>query len=641
MSPAALRPWLWPSAAAALFGALWAAGRTVYWGDLTYIHYPWRALAAQELAVGRPPLWNPYVYLGMPLAGQMQGAAWYPGTVPFYLFGFETSLALYLAVHFGLAGLLAYLWLRRVGLGGPAALGGAAVYAGCGLLASRVVFLNHLSTLALLPGLLLFARHPWLIGLTAALAFLSGYPLMLAGGAAAAFLLTWALGRTRPRVADWAAGAALALALCALLLLPAIELAAGSHRGAGMPLSEILEFALEPRDLPGFIAPWLAPAGVDAATQWWRACWFGLAASLAGAFGFARLGPRARWFLAAYALAALALALGASNPLSRWLWETLPPLKLVRDPGNMTYLLLPAAALVVAAGLDRRRYGGALAALIAAELLVYGLLSQPTAPRPFFTDAGPLARTLQRELRGERYLLSPKALEWTRGRGATAEEAAVDLKRRFYGLTNVPFRVASATGFGEPLVPQPNYAVMDFLYTRSSMEAAAAFLPWVGARLLLTGEPYPEGSLRYLGRALWHGYASRAHVGGAFWLPEDEGSRIPADLNVELPSLDRALPVRLYRSAAWVRAQGNTPEGWLYLAEPRTAGWEARLDGAVIATEPAFGAFQKLRVPEGDWTLDLRYRPGSWRIGLLITALAVLASAAYWYNRARKSHPAA
>src|SRR5579863_7515099 len=93
--------------------SLWLAGRSLFWGDLTYLHHPWRSLAAEMLQAGRLPPWDPYAYLGMPLAAEMQCAVWYPGTLPFHLYSFATGLALYHATHFALAGLFAFLWLRR------------------------------------------------------------------------------------------------------------------------------------------------------------------------------------------------------------------------------------------------------------------------------------------------------------------------------------------------------------------------------------------------------------------------------------------------------------------------------------------------------------------------------------------------
>ncbi|MBI4423314.1 MAG: hypothetical protein HY554_06285 [Elusimicrobia bacterium] len=637
LRPADARPWALPLLACAFFALLWLAGRTVFWGDLTYIHHPWRAAAADQLARGSLPLWNPWLYLGMPLAAQMQGAVWYPGTVPFHLLRFETAVALYHGAHYALAGLFAFLWLRRGGLGAASCLAGAALFMANGVLASRIPYLNHLSTLALFPALLLFAHRPAALGLTAALAFLSGYPLMLGGGAVAAFGLTWLVERRAPRPLAWLAAVGLAAGLSALQLLPAAELAAGSKRGAGLGSAEVLEFGLEPGDLPGFVAPWLAPGGLSAEVFWWRSCWLGLAASLACLAAFPRLRPRLGWALAAYLGGVGLLALGGSNPVSRWLWEHFPPLRFVRYPGNTTYLLLPAAALLAAAGLARRRWAALGAALIAAELGAYAFLSQPLVPRGFFGDAGPLVRALQAGNQGHRYLLSPQALEWHRGAGAAPALAAADLKHRLYGLTNAPFRLEAVANFGEPLVPQPNYDVMDFLYTRAGVSDAAAYLPWVDAPLLLTRDPHPAGPLRYLGRRLWHGYRLEGPSSRAYWLPLEDGARIPEGLApaAELPPLARARPLALERDgeSRW-RLRGDTPAGWVFVSEVRYPGWKAWLDGRPAATEPAWRAFQKVRVPEGRWELAFRYAPASWAAGLAATLAVLCACAAYWYNAA-------
>lgn len=637
LKPIDARPWLWPAAAAAFFGALWLTGVTVFWGDLTYIHHPWRTLAAQELTRGRLALWNPYAYLGMPLAAQMQSAVWYPGTIPFYVLPFEGALALFHAAHYGLAALLTFLWLRRGGLSGPAALGGAALYAASGFLASRVPFLNILSTLALAPALLLFSGSAWLIGLVSALAFLSGYPQILAGSAAAAFAVSWAVERKPPRAPAWAAGAGLAVGLAGLLFLPAAELAAGSRRGAGIPLSEMLTFSFTPRDLGGLVAPWLGLAGFDGAVNWWKTCWLGAAGTLAALAGLYRMRGRRRALLALYALLVGALVLGGSNPLSSALWEHAPGLRFVRYPGNTAYLWLPAAAVAAAAGLQGARWAGPWAALILVELGVYAALSQPVVRRPFFADPGPLVGALPGPLGSHRYLLSPLALESHTGRGEDLQAASLDLKHRLYGLTNMPYRLSAVANFGEPLVPQPSYEVMDFLYTRSGLSDAAQYMPWVDARVLLASERRPEGPLRYLGPRLWHGYVSPARFGRALWFPEREGAAIPAGLTAasELPGLDGSRPVETRADGDRVRVSGDTPSGWVYLSEPRLPGWSAWLDGRRVETQPAWRAFQKLRVPEGRWRLTLRYDPASWRLGLLVTLLVTTASLAYWYNRLR------
>jgi len=88
-------------------------------GDFTHQYYPLRAWAAEEMAQGRFPLWNPYVYGGQPGLADSQVAALYPinaltvlllGGRPFGLL----ILELQVIFHFCLAALFTYLLARRL-----------------------------------------------------------------------------------------------------------------------------------------------------------------------------------------------------------------------------------------------------------------------------------------------------------------------------------------------------------------------------------------------------------------------------------------------------------------------------------------------------------------------------------------------
>lgn len=614
-------------------------GRSFFWGDLVYLHHPWRALSAQILQQGRLPAWNPYAYLGMPLAAQMQGAAWYPGTLPFYFFPFEPALVLFHAAHFALAGGLAFLWLRREGFGSAAAFAGAAVFAGCGPLTSRVPFLNHLSSLSLLPAFLLFRDDIWLLGLSTALCFLSGYPPILAGGLVASALLSGLLSR-RPSFGRWAMALAWGAGACACLLLPALSLAVGSRRGAGLGLEDTLRFALRPEDWAQWVSPLLlGPGAFSPALLWWKTCYFGFLAWLAALTAFHRLRPMAAALLGVYLLTVGLLVLGGSNPLSLLAWSHLPALHYVRYPGNMSYLAVPAMTLLVAAGLHRRRWAWPCAFAVFLELFAYAYGSHPTAPRPYFTEAGGLVRKLQADEEGHRYLLSPLALQWHRGQGGGREQAFLDLKHRLYGVTNMPYRLAAAANFGEPLVPRASYEFMDFLYSRSGAGEAARLLAWADISVLLTRDPLATGLLPFMGREGWYLYGVPDAVGRALWFPEEVGRDFPAGLSGSgtLPSILSGLPLSWSRPREDAfRASGRTGAGWVFLAEPRISGWRAWLNGRAVSDEPALGAFRKIRVPAGSWRLDFRYMPPAWSLGLCLTLAFLSVSSAYWYNRGRR-----
>ncbi len=88
-------------------------------GDLTGQYYPLHVFAARELMAGRLPLWNPYVYGGQPGLADIQAGVFYPLNLlfaPLVAAPAISWLALEIEIilHFSLASLFTYLFLRRL-----------------------------------------------------------------------------------------------------------------------------------------------------------------------------------------------------------------------------------------------------------------------------------------------------------------------------------------------------------------------------------------------------------------------------------------------------------------------------------------------------------------------------------------------
>lgn len=634
--PAELRALALPAAAAAaLLLPIALGGLTAYWGDLTYLHHPWRASPAQLVQAGRAPLWEPSLYFGLPMLGSMQGGLLYPATAPFYLFGFATAAWLFQAWHLLLAAALSGLWLRALRLPWGACAAGATLYALGGFMAVRLSFLNHLAAAAWMPALLLLFTRPALLACALALLFLAGYPTMVPGACVAAWALAWALrGRGLPPwrrcLLLWAGAGALALALSGAQLLPGLELFSLSRRGEGMPLQEVLTWGFSWADLLQWSSPLLFWSRFRPEVDWTKTVYLGAAGFGLALAGAASLPRRRALALGAWLLLVALLILGGGNPVSAALWSRLKPLHFVRYPGNLAYLAWPAAALLAAAGLRARRWAPWAALALAAELVVLARVATPLAPRALFTTAGPLVPQVERRLSadGTRYLLSPRALEATTGRDV------FDWKARLYGLTNAPYRLRAAANFGEPLVPAPSYALMDAVLSAPGADAAAAWMPWLGASLLLTPEPVSSPRLSPRGSSLWALSETVAPVSTAYLLDAAEAARLAEGPLPPPEAPRRPLPVAWSGDELSVSGAG---EGWLYLAEPRFPGWDVLLYSEhgvkPVSPRPALGAFQLFVVPPGVWTLRLRYDPPSFRLGLLLSVAALLAVGAYWYHR--------
>lgn len=635
-TPVEARALALPAAAVAAFLLPVAfAGQTTFWGDLTYIHQAWRASPAQLVQAGRLPLWEPSLYFGMPMLAPMQGGLLYPATSLFYFFGFSSGVILYQLLHLVLAGVFCALWLRSLRLSWGASAAGAVVFALGGFMVSRLPFLNHLATAAWMPALSLCFSRPLLLAAALALMFLAGYPTTIPGACLSAWALAWALRAPgavpwRRLAAVWAAAAALALALSGAQLLPAVELAALSRR-AGMAAQEIFQWSFAPRDLLQWTSPLLVPwSRFRPEVDWTKCVYLGLFAFAAAVCGAAALPRRRGAALGLWLAFVVALILGNGNPLSAALWKPLAALSFVRYPGNLAYLAWPALAALAAAGLARRRLAPLWALAVAVELVVLARASTPLAPRALFTEPGPLVRALQERLGDTRYLISPRALESSRGADV------LDWKTRLYGLTNAPYRLRAAGNFGEPLVPAPSYAVMDALFSLPGVDAAADWMPWVGASRLLTPEPVASGRFVSEGRSLWEVSALKAPVSLAYRLTVEEGDRVPE--GVALPPFAPGRPLAVSRPREDELTVSGAGEGRVYLAEPAYPGWTAMLSAggsrAPLAPRRALGAFQLYAVPPGEWSLTLRYAPRSLRVGVLLSLVALLALGAYWYHRA-------
>lgn len=628
---------------ALFFAGLRLRGRTLFWGDLLYIHFPWREVCARFAQSGALPLWNPYNYLGMPLAAEMQCAAWSPLTLPFHFLGFASALAVFQSVHFALTAVFWLLLLRAWGLSRWGAAGGAAAAVLCGVSVSRLGFLNHLTALAFLPAFLLFARSPVLLALSLALSFTGGYPTMTAGAAAAAFAVSaarlWRLegpGALAALASRWAAAGALSAALSAVLLLPALELASESRRGGGLEAVEMLTWSFSPRDLLQLASPTLLREGeFDPAGSWWKTSYWGFVPGALAAAGAAALGPAGAAAAGVYAAAATAVVLGGTNPVSRALWTGFPPLRFVRYPGNMAYLFIPLLVPLAARGLHRRRWAGFAVAGLCVELGLYAWGALPTAPAGLWTSPGPAARTLWSHARGRRILISPRALHWQRASAQGGlDGAAFDLKSRLYGLSNGPLGLEEVGGFGEPLVPRRQYAFMDRIFSLQSAAEAARWMPWAGASALVSREPAVGPGLRPVPSSPWEVSVLDAPVARAYWLEEPFGAALAAGSEaVPRFSPSRTLAVARPGPTRFSVSGSSAEPGWVYLAEPLGTGWKARTGGAPL--EPALGAFWKVRVPAGGWSLHFRYAPASFLLGAALTLAALLGTALWGGARLR------
>jgi hypothetical protein len=413
---------LWSALVYAL-ATLWLGAPALAGKFLINIHsdqylagYAFREFAAHTLrTTGSFPLWNPYIYGGLPFVAAMHGDIFYPTFLLRMIMPTDVAMTVGFMVHIFLAGLFTYFFLRAWGLGFyPALLGGLAYLMG-GPIASYVspghdgkLFVSALTPLALW----MLVRgirdgRLWAFGvfaLTTGLAVLSPHPqllqyeLLLSG--VFALFLAFSAGDSEAalprntaltRLGLSAAAVAIGMLIGAVQYLPVMEYVPWSPRAGGkgyeyattysFPIEELINTYIP--QFSGILNAYSGRNGIHLHSEYLGVAVLILAVLGFGAVRATRRRAFARFWLGTM-IVALLWALGNSTPFFHLIYAIVPGTKFFRAPSTIIYVVAFAIAVFAALGLERvlareytRRYliGWAVAAGFMLLLGVSGALT--------------------------------------------------------------------------------------------------------------------------------------------------------------------------------------------------------------------------------------------------------------------------
>src|SRR5947207_4876213 len=228
---------------------------------------PFRVAAAQMIKAGFLPLWDPYIFSGMPLLAAAQPGILYPLNWFYLIFSPAAATNLMVVSSYIVAGLGAYLYARRIGTSITGSVLTALVWQFSGALVGQIAHINIVHNAAMLPWLLWsiesyaqtakLRRGALLAGLLA-LQFFAGhqqtfaYSLILI--AAYAVAMGFTNERLRKRYLSTLMFIVAGLMLAAVQILPTFELLRNSLR-ATATYDFFISFSLPRR----FVLTWLAP----------------------------------------------------------------------------------------------------------------------------------------------------------------------------------------------------------------------------------------------------------------------------------------------------------------------------------------------------------------------------------------------
>jgi hypothetical protein len=378
--------------------------------------YAFREFAASTLrATGHFPLWNPYLFGGMPYIAAMHGDIFYPTFLLRMVLPTDVAMTWGFVIHIFLAGLFTFGFLRVLGYGFYGALIGGIAYMMSGQIASYVspghdgkLFVSALFPLALwflhrgirdgknwswgafalIIGLCALAPHPQLLQYT-----------LLASAAYALFLAFSSVeGQSLPRdVAVKRLAAALGavvvgLAIGAVQFLPVREYVAWSPRAGGLAdYGAATSYAWPPEELLNAYLPQFS----GMLNNYWGRNGIHLHSDYVGAVvlilaGAAFTGLRADArrkqiiFWAAVLLVTILWSMGGATPFYHLPYAIIPGTKYFRAPATIFFVGTLAISILACAGAERilegrvkRRYliGWLLAAGVIALLASTGALT--------------------------------------------------------------------------------------------------------------------------------------------------------------------------------------------------------------------------------------------------------------------------
>ncbi|QOY86348.1 YfhO family protein [Paludibaculum fermentans] len=652
--------------------------------DLPGYHVPQAGYFARSLAEGRLPLWDPYSYCGMPFAANLQTQVFYPPNWPFAAINallhennVHDVLEWLIALHMALAGWLAYLLCRRLRLGWSAALFGGVSYQLGAFFASQAQHQGAVSAAAWMPlaWAMVFAlaeRFSWrrlaVLALSVAMIVLAGFPAVLMMAIASAgvlavglFLLRGASWRLPPQVIM---GGVWGAALSAIQLVPAKELIDWSTAHQRTDFSDIGGGGIPPTAFGALVWPnWNGVFDFSTYHLPWNPTFAYFYCGLAGALlACASLWwwRAARWqiVLLTGTLAALFM-MGGHTPFMRFVYPRLP--RIIRsslyDEFGLCVLSLSLAVLAAfgfQAILARRTWQTRAVVISIAVLDLWWA----GAGRPMNKgDIGDALRTSAREFEGSRSVVT-RVRDLTTAQSPPWRIDAID-STQMWGNAAPMLGIYSASG-NEPLASERVLAVRRIFGEAHEWERyipvktpASPLLDMLSLRYLIAWNDSKSELLRSPaihkvdsvdGHAIWENDDAlpRFTINGNVYRTSNLAESIERLRSPEFhparevvlettgalpdfqPEARGTVQVLAYQPESLSLAVETDRPALMVSSEAFYPGWHAKVDGRPVPLLMVNAAFRGVAVGPGKHQVEMTYAPASFRIGLAVTAVALL-----------------
>jgi hypothetical protein len=357
------------------------------------------------------PMWDPYIFCGMPFVDAFHGDIFYlPTFILKLIFPIQRALGWGLILHIYFSGIFAYMCARGFGLSRLASSFAGVAYMFSGYLVSMVspghdgkIFVTSLFPLAfhfLNKGTLTYKlKYFVLMGIVLALIILTPHPQM-------AYFSLWALGgfcvyrlifMLKDKAGIGKTGLVLAMFVLAVVIglfgsaiqfypgykyISEFSPRAGEGAAGRSGYEWAISWSMHLEELIGEVIPGFA--GVDNARlgeQYWgrnpfkdNSEYIGFFTLLLAVIAVSLKRNREVWFLLGMAVFALIYALGGTTPIFRLFFWIIPNVGKMRAPSMIMFLCLFSTAMLAAYGIDALTRLRAMTSNRTRDKLISGLL---------------------------------------------------------------------------------------------------------------------------------------------------------------------------------------------------------------------------------------------------------------------------
>jgi hypothetical protein len=338
---------------------------TFVFRDFYRYYYPFYYLKVELIKSGIFPLWNPYLFCGMPFFALIQTGVLYPPSIVLYLLPFDIGLKVFIIIHFIISGIFTYLFSRRLNMDILPALGAGITYTFSGYLLSVISLLNTLCTAAWLPVILYLYSlsihknslfYIILTGLFIGIQILAGEPVIAYITISLIFIYgILCFDNLKQSICYFFIACLTGISTTLVQLLPFMELTLLSVRAHGVVYEEATLWSLSPVEVLTLIVPFFTDVMKVTRQEFILSIYFGIIPiSMIGLYIFwgHRKIDRIGWFWIICFFISIIISFGNYLPLYKICYQYIPGFNMIRHSVKFIVLVTFSGAILAGYGLN-------------------------------------------------------------------------------------------------------------------------------------------------------------------------------------------------------------------------------------------------------------------------------------------------